>query len=113
MAVNCLDVVPLPKDCQSRGGVNWSAGDSRRLVEHIDTLITLNARADVLRGSVERLEARVLVDATGLTGFFVWEFPREIPLLTAMREDLGLKLESGVAMVPVVVIDQVRMPSSN
>ena len=35
------------------------------------------------------------------------------PLFTAIQEQIGLKLDSGKAQVPVLVIDKVEKPSAN
>jgi uncharacterized protein (TIGR03435 family) len=35
------------------------------------------------------------------------------PLFTALQEQLGLKLDSGKATVPVLVLDSVEKPSAN
>lgn len=87
--------------------------------------------------SLRSIFDRPVVDQTGLTG--VWTFslrwtPDEMqagmamrgpmpssddaadappPLFTAVQEQLGLKLESGKAQVPVFVIDNVAKPSAN
>ena len=69
--------------------------------------------------------SRPIVDNTGLTGMFEWtlsfslmsEDPafdtREAGVLTAVRDQLGLRLEAGTAPYEVLVIDSVEMPSEN
>lgn len=67
---------------------------------------------------------RVVLDRTGLVGNYRFELnwaAEDAPpgdtvlpgLFTAIREQLGLKLESAKAPVQVVVIDQVEKPSAN
>ncbi len=99
-----------------------------------------NAQAFSMADFAHTLRAifdRPVVDQTGLSG--LWDFnlkwtPDETqfggmmkgpmppsddsadappPLYTALQEQLGLKLESGKAQVPVLVIDQVEHPSPN
>ena len=62
-----------------------------------------------------------LVDATGLEGNFAWEFAaeasgrrEEVPnFITAIEDQLGLKLEKRTVSVDVLVIDDVQMPTEN
>lgn len=87
--------------------------------------------------ALRRIFDRPVVDQTGLTG--LWDFslkwtPDETqfagmmkgpmppsddsadappPLFTALQEQLGLKLDSGKAQVPVLVFDSVEKPSAN
>lgn len=76
-----------------------------------------------LSRSVERL----VVDNTGLTGGFEWSLEwapdgvaatpgsqtaaSGVPLVTALQEQLGLKLEAARGPVEVVVVDRVEMPT--
>lgn len=66
----------------------------------------------------------LLIDKTGLTGYYdinlKWT-PDEAPaddetgpsLLTALNEQLGLKLEVQKAPVPILVVDHIARPSPN
>jgi uncharacterized protein (TIGR03435 family) len=81
--------------------------------------------ATMLQGNV----GRPIVDRTGLEGLFDVEYtfapqpstaPTELaaganlpPLFVALEEQLGLKLESERAEVPVLVIESVDRPSEN
>jgi uncharacterized protein (TIGR03435 family) len=60
---------------------------------------------------------RVIVDGTGLQGFFVWEYEQRPGMGTfedaVLRDQLGLKLERTRVPMDVVVIDDVRMPTPN
>jgi uncharacterized protein (TIGR03435 family) len=58
---------------------------------------------------------RPIIDATGLRGFFVWDYSHAMrpALPLTIQRELGLKLEPGTAMVDVVVIDAVQMPTAN
>jgi uncharacterized protein (TIGR03435 family) len=65
-----------------------------------------------------QLTRRPVVDETGLTGDFdvdVTELAQSDrpPLLTAIQDDLGLKLETRRRDVDVLVIDRVERPSEN
>lgn len=59
---------------------------------------------------------RPLIDRTGYTATFnaTVEWQAEEPsLLTALREQLGLKVEAGKGPIEVLVIDNVARPSAN
>ena len=75
---------------------------------------TMDNLGDVLGGLV----GRPVIDNTGLPGYY--EFSLDFPddhaggaLFTALREQLGLKLESARAPVDVLVIDHVEHPTEN
>ncbi len=93
---------------------------------------TLNGSAisiAALAGSLSRWQLhKPIVDKTGLTGTFDvhldWtadppsgigdtDAPAGPSIFTALREQLGLKLQSGRGPVEVLVIDHVEKPSSN
>jgi uncharacterized protein (TIGR03435 family) len=80
-----------------------------------------------LVSNIQRME-RPIVDRTGLTGTFEWELisgirldgpngqwipPDAPPLDTALRDQLGLRLEAQTAQSEALIIDSVRMPSEN
>jgi uncharacterized protein (TIGR03435 family) len=61
---------------------------------------------------------RVIVDRTGLTGVYDMDLEwtpasDELSIFTALREQLGLKLESSRGPVPMLVIDRAEKPSEN
>ena len=66
---------------------------------------------------------RVVVDRTGVTGWFdvTLEFTPDspgaatagVPLVTALQEQLGLKIEPARAPVDVTVIDAIERPTAN
>jgi uncharacterized protein (TIGR03435 family) len=69
---------------------------------------------------------RPVVDRTGLTGTYDFNIdatpesridgnpdPNEISIFTAVKEQLGLKLEPQKAMVEILVIDRMGKPSAN
>jgi uncharacterized protein (TIGR03435 family) len=77
------------------------------------------------------MDGRIVVDKTGLTGRYDYslhwapqrltasngtaaaDVPDGPSLFTALREQLGLKLESQKADVEIVVVDHVEAPSPN
>ncbi len=69
-----------------------------------------------------RVAGRPVLDRTGLPGHYTLEFEwsddddddADVPtLFTAIRQQLGLKLEPQKAMVEVVVVDHLELPSAN
>jgi uncharacterized protein (TIGR03435 family) len=99
---------------------------------------TRDVSMDVLAGTLSDAFAgplsfgRPIIDKTGLTGRFdfmlEWARERRTPagsdspvasdpigptLLEALRDQLGLKLESTKASIPILVIDKVERPSEN
>jgi uncharacterized protein (TIGR03435 family) len=81
---------------------------------------------DVLARNLGSRAGRIIVDRTGLTGYYQLTLkydPRagaspanadDAPsLFTAMREQLGLRLEPGRAPVQALVIDRIERPSSD
>jgi uncharacterized protein (TIGR03435 family) len=93
------------------------------------TNVTLDEFAQTLTQELQRELGRVVVDKTGLSGRFdvklKWtpedgvaepsDAAADAPpaILTAMQEQLGLRLESAKAQVKVLVIDHVEMPTEN
>lgn len=115
-----------PRDENGRGLCGASQlervpGGSRR--RYAGTVATL---AQLLQRQAPELSDRRVVDMTGLTGDYQWEFTysqswgpdsppgNDLPsIFTALREQLGLKLEPKTAPVEVLVIDSVSLPSPN
>lgn len=76
-------------------------------------------------GTIDRLAAdlrlqsrNLVVNETGLQGFFVWDFAYKLDsgpnrLERAVYDDLGIKLEPRRLPADIVVIDNVRMPTPN
>lgn len=94
----------------------------------VNSAVALKARGEAMTRLAEWLgnrADRLVVDRTGLAGTYDFElqFTRDealgrtdvpagaISLFTALREQLGLKLESTRGPVPFLVIDQVRRPT--
>lgn len=87
--------------------------------------ITMQMFADVLTSSVNRAVStpvtRVVVDRTGLTGYFKFTLewtPDELSadatggsIFTALQEQLGLKLEPARGPVEVLVVDRAEPPT--
>jgi uncharacterized protein (TIGR03435 family) len=82
--------------------------------------------ADLAEMGIARSVERPVVDRTGLTGGFDWNLewtpappigapPADsasaIPIVTALQEQLGLRLEPARGPVPVVVVDRVELPT--
>jgi uncharacterized protein (TIGR03435 family) len=79
--------------------------------------ITIETRAAMFEGTA----GRVVVDRTGLHGYFNLEIEwtedenatDKVSIFTAVQEQLGLKLESTNGPVDVLVIDHVERPSTD
>lgn len=113
-----MDCAAKDVPCRSTTGGPW-------LIMETGREWTALALAQRLSGHV----GRVVVDKTGLVGQYnirlEWNSsleavqPKEdssgqqTSLFTALREQLGLKLEAGSARVPQLVIDDVREPTEN
>ena len=68
--------------------------------------------------SEPRSVRNLVVNETGLQGFFVWDFDYKLDLRPnglerAVYDDLGIKLEPKRLPADIVVIDDVRMPTPN
>ena len=86
---------------------------------------------DLARGIEAATNSRVdrpVIDGTGLDGIFdatlhftpenpdpehANEIPVGIPLAEALRDQLGMKFESGKGPVEVVVLDHIEKPTEN
>lgn len=73
---------------------------------------------DGLGDTLGPLVGRPVIDRTDLPGYYEFslEFPAErtgAPVFTAIREQLGLKLESAREAVDVLVIDHIERPTEN
>ena len=105
-APECVRVPGAASDsgrpCGGRGGSGRVTG----------TGLTMARFAELLASSA----ARPVTDQTGLTGTFdidlTWS--QDVGVFTALREQLGLKLESGPSVTQEsIVIDRVERPSEN
>lgn len=113
-------------------GMNWLMQESSTRAEMSVAGGTMDQLAATLTGQ-EETEGRLVIDKTGLTGKYDWYLewrPAEaemdtkgddgsspdfnVPgLFTALREQLGLRLEQQKGPVQVVVIDRLEPPSPN
>jgi uncharacterized protein (TIGR03435 family) len=118
---------PRPTFC----GIHLAADGLNRILEGRG--VTMEMLAANLSRNYNSLLGRNVLDATGLTGAFdlhlKWtidpltassgpdtEPPPELAgpsILTALRDQLGLKLESAKGPVEVLVIDHIEKPSAN
>lgn len=132
---NCFDPSgPLPPPVRvPRGQRPFLPCDSSLTVNELasTTLWGTKIRIATLASSLTNLLGRHVVDGTGLTGAFDIElkFDRDesvglpvrssttVPdapnIFTAIREQLGLKLDSTRDAVEVIVIDRIERPSEN
>ena len=108
---------PLPQDRQSFCGTNVGVG----------TMYVVGGTMTLLAQQLGRYSGvgRPVVDATNLTGQFEWELkwtpdspggsiPTDgVSIFTALREQLGVKLEPGAGPLNVLVIDSVAPPTEN
>jgi uncharacterized protein (TIGR03435 family) len=88
------------------------------------TIAAPNSTMDALARNLTQLGGadRIVVDRTRLTGKYeidlrwspdVTQPSDDPPLVTAIQEQLGLKLEPGNEQLPAVVIDHIEQPSPN
>jgi uncharacterized protein (TIGR03435 family) len=92
------------------------------------TVTASKATMETLVGAIQRgfNSDRPVVDRTGLTGTYdlkleatpEWRIdsnpdPNEVSIFTAVKEQLGLKLEAQKAMIEILVVDHIEKPSAN
>ena len=116
--------------CDLRFRPKVTTGDNGRPTIASMTLILQGTTMARLAALLQNEARRAIVDKTGLTGTFDLELefapqgpaPAGLPspapsssegppLLTAIQEQLGLRLEPGRGQVPVLVIDSAEMPA--
>ncbi len=107
-------VIPTngPKIQPSKPGDTYPNGEEGKLIGQGVSVSSL------VRSLSQKLGGRIVVDKTGLTGDydFTLQWTREenqAALLTAIQEQLGLKLETQKLPIDVLVIDHAEMPSEN
>ncbi len=112
-------------------GMHWSMGSSSQWAHMNVSGGTMGELAAALTGR-EESGGRLVIDRTGLTGSYDWYLAWTPPqaemdskangsshapdapgLFTALREQLGLRLESQKGPVQVVVIDHLEPPTPN
>ena len=73
--------------------------------------ISMSMLATAIRGYA----GRQVLDRTGLSGYYeiTLDMNAEVPVFTALREQLGLKLEPDRAPLPVIVVDRIERPTEN
>lgn len=118
-----LKQMPVGPDGKPAGGRNSSRMSSRTSAAFMEVSgITMADLADLLSGQHE-VASRIVVDRTGLAGFFQFHLDyapdnglglspdATLPgLLDAVRQQLGLKLVREDGDVPVVVVKAVHKP---
>ena len=117
------DCAPLPKGASTPPRL---ANPDRKMcyggISRPGTILSFNATMASLASSLTNFngEDRVVVDRTGLGGKFELDLrwspdPTQAsdlpPLVTAIQEQLGLKLEPRTEPLPAVVIDHVEQPT--
>jgi uncharacterized protein (TIGR03435 family) len=91
-------------------------------IERPDAFIAGGVSMDIFARSLRIPSGRDVINDTGLSG--VWEFSLEFAppadttgekpdIFTALKDQLGLKLEAGTAALDVLVIDVVNRPTPN
>ena len=118
VAFNCaeLSAAQAPKDKEGRSLCRQGGTLLPGAVVHLHGSGPISDLIFQLQGIPTAQAERLIVDGTGLTGFFVWDLQYGGTLgafSTLVREQLGLKLEPATAPVAVVVIDRVQMPTPN
>jgi len=108
------------KSQEGRGNININSDDMTA------TAVPLSTLAEVLADQL----SHTVIDKTGLTGDYDFRLKwtsedqsnntadngttdRPPDLFTALQEQLGLKLESGKAQMPVMVVDQIDQPTAD
>ena len=106
-----VDCSPANRDKAPKGACGFRAGQG---------LITSRSATMEMLASELIMTGRLVLDRTGLTGAYEldlrWtpdEFETGAALVTALREQLGLKLEAIRAPVEVIVVDKAERPSEN
>jgi uncharacterized protein (TIGR03435 family) len=106
-----VDCTPANRDKAPKGACGFRAGPG---------LITSRSATMEMLAAELIMTGRLVVDRTGLTGTYEldlrWtpdEFEAGAALVTALREQLGLKLEAIRAPVEVIVVDKAERPSAN
>jgi uncharacterized protein (TIGR03435 family) len=106
-----VDCSPANRDRAPQGACGFRAGPG--LISSRSATMGMLAAELILIG-------RLVVDRTGLTGSYDldlrWtpdEFETSSELITALREQLGLKLEAIRAPMEVIVVDKAERPSEN
>ena len=97
----------MPMPASGSGACGYSIGTAGILAGGID-MVTI-ARA------MQFYADRPVIDKSGLPGYYEFKFQMsaDVAVFTAIREQLGLKLESNRTPLPVVVIDHVERPTEN
>jgi uncharacterized protein (TIGR03435 family) len=68
-----------------------------------------------LAANLTSLAGRTVIDRTNLDGYYELTLTRspDVAVFTAVREQLGLKLEPGTAPLPVLIVDHMERPTPN
>jgi uncharacterized protein (TIGR03435 family) len=122
---------PTTADCgevlsgRAAGGILQNTGPSCRVSVLADSYTRDGIPLGLVADRISTLLGRPVEDRTGLTGFFDVEFRHrpmnatapvdtDLPdLITAVQEQLGLKVESTRGSVQVTVFDRIERPAAN
>jgi uncharacterized protein (TIGR03435 family) len=119
MSVAALVVNPRPKLKASEGEANAMSTHAGAGKSHV---VATGVTMATLAAYVSNRLGRVVIDKTGLSGAYDFELDwspneeTEAPapqLVTALREQLGLRLEPQKGPVEVLVIERLERPSEN
>jgi uncharacterized protein (TIGR03435 family) len=118
------ELVALPEGVKIKESANGEKGNTGLGINNNRELTATNVSMESLAKALSDLVHKTVIDRAGLTGRYdftlKWardespESTEEVPeLFTAIREQLGLKLQSGKGPVETLVVDHVEMPTEN
>jgi uncharacterized protein (TIGR03435 family) len=113
--VDCGSFFKLPSDAKARIPVPANDGPRCGMRVSATQMLSGGVSMAILAANLRSDAGRVVIDETGLTGDyeFTLETSPEVSIFTAVREQLGLTLEPGDAMLPVLVVDRISPPTAN
>jgi len=109
------------KHYQISGGPRWLESDRFDIEAKADGNPSREQMMAMLAGRLAEIEARPVLDRTGLKGEYDFKLDYAIDnnpdtgpsIFSALQEQLGLKLETAKGPVEVLIIDKAEKPSAN